>query len=154
VHERRNPEEPEVLEMMKVNVYLNFAGNTEEAFNFYQSVFGGELNIVRFKDMPMEGVSIPAADQDKIMHVGLPIGDGNMLMATDMLESLGQELVEGNNVSISVHPDSKAEADRLFAGLSAGGSVEMPIADAPWGDYYGMCQDKFGTRWMVNYHPE
>lgn len=137
---------------MKMNVYLNFAGNTEEAFNFYKSVFGGEFaSLVRFKDMPMEGVKIPEADQNKIMHVGLPIGEGQMLMATEALESLGQKLVKGNNMYISIHPDSKEEADRLFNGLSAGGEIEMAIGDQPWGDYYGSFQDKFGIGWMVNY---
>ncbi|MBI2326960.1 hypothetical protein HYU92_01465 [Candidatus Curtissbacteria bacterium] len=92
--------------MTKLNTYLNFAGNTEEAFNFYKSVFGGELTpIVRFKDMPMEGVKIPKEDENKVMHVGLPIGNDQMLMATDTLESLGQKLVQGNNVYISVHPN-------------------------------------------------
>ena len=141
--------------MTKFNVYLNFAGQTEEAFNFYRSVFGGELTpIVRFRDMPMEGVSIPPADENKVMHVGLPVGDGNMLMATDTLESLGQQLVQGNNVYISVHPDSKTEADRIFQALSDGGSVEMPMADQVWGDYYGSCQDRFDVHWMVNFHDE
>lgn len=141
--------------MTRANVYLNFAGNTEEAFNFYKSVFGGEFtSLVRFKDMPMEGVSIPQSDQDKILHVALPIGGESVLMATDALESLGQHLVQGNNVYISLHPDSRAEADRLFNALSAGGSVEMPMGDQPWGDYYGSFQDKFGVCWMVNYHPE
>jgi PhnB protein len=91
--------------MVQVNVYLNFAGNTEEAFTFYRDVFGGEFaSVVRFKDMPMEGTAIPAEDASKIMHIGLPIGDGQMLMATDTLASLGQQLVQGNNVHISVHP--------------------------------------------------
>ena len=138
--------------MSRVNVYLNFLGNTEEAFEFYKSVFGGEFaSVVRFKDMPMEGVDIPEADQDKIMHIGLPIGDGQMLMATDALASLGQELTAGNNVYISVHPDSKEEADRVFNALSAGGEVEMPIGDQPWGDYYGSLSDKFGIHWMINH---
>lgn len=137
--------------MPKLNVYLNFAGNTEEAFKFYQSVFGGELTqIVRFKDMPMEGVKIPKEDENKVMHMGLPVGD-QMLMATDTLESIGQKLVQGNNVHISVHPESKEEADRIFKALSAGGTVGMPIADQVWGDYYGHLTDKFGVQWMVNY---
>jgi PhnB protein len=137
--------------MTTVNVYLNFAGNTEEAFDFYKSVFGGEFaSVVRFRDMPMEGANIPDSDQDKIMHIGLPIGD-QMLMATDTLASLGQELTQGNNSYVSVHPDSRDEADRLFNGLSAGGDVEMPMADQPWGDYYGAFTDKFGIRWMINY---
>ncbi|OGC91686.1 glyoxalase [Candidatus Amesbacteria bacterium RIFCSPLOWO2_01_FULL_49_25] len=138
--------------MTVVNVYLNFAGNTEEAFNFYKSVFGGELTqVVRFKDMPMEGVTIPKEEENKIMHVGLPIGRDQVLMATDTLESMGQKLVKGNNVYISVHPESKEEADRIFKALSAGGEVEMPMADQIWGDYYGSLKDKFGVQWMVNY---
>ncbi len=136
----------------KLNIYLNFAGNTEEAFNFYKSVFGAELTpIVRFKDMPMEGVSIPKEDENKVMHVGLPVGKEQMLMATDTLESLGQKLVIGNNIHLSIHPDSKEEADRIFNALSKGGTIEMPIADQPWGDYFGSFKDKFGVQWMVNY---
>ena len=138
--------------MTKLNIYLNFAGNTEEAFNFYKSVFGGELTpIVRFKDMPMEGVKIPKMDENKVMHVGLLIGKDQMLMATDALESLGQKLVQGNNVYISIHPESKEEADRIFNALSTGGKIEMPIANQSWGDYYGSFKDKFGVQWMVNY---
>lgn len=141
--------------MTKFNPYLNFAGNTEQAFNFYKSVFGGEFaSVVRFKDMPMEGVSIPKEAANKIMHIGLPIGKDQMLMGTDALESLGHKLVQGNNVHISVHPDSKAEADRLFTALSEGGKVQMPMADQPWGDYYGNFQDKFGVHRMINYHEE
>lgn len=138
--------------MTKINPYLNFAGNTEEAFNFYKSVFGGEFaSVNRFKDMPMEGVTLSEEDQNKILHIALPIGKGNMLMASDMLESFGQTLTQGNNVSVSVHPESKEEADRIFNALAEGGTIEMPIADAPWGDYYGSLQDKFGVKWMVNY---
>ena len=141
--------------MVKLNPYLNFAGNTEEAFNFYKSVFGGEFtSMVRFKDMPMEGVNIPKKDQNKIMHIGLPIGRDNLLMATDTLESLGQTLVQGNNISISIHPESKKEADRIFSALSRGGTIEMPISDQAWGDYFGSLKDKFGVQWMVNYHKE
>jgi PhnB protein len=137
---------------MKLNTYLNFAGNTEEAFNFYRSVFGGDFaSVVRFKDFPMEGVNIPEEDQNKIMHIGLPISEDTLLMGTDTLESLGQELVQGNNVYISAHPESKEEADRIFNALSEGGKVEMPIADQMWGDYYGSLKDKFGVLWMVNY---
>ncbi|HYZ93015.1 MAG TPA: VOC family protein [Actinomycetota bacterium] len=138
--------------MPKVSVYLNFAGNTEEAFEFYKSVLGGEFSaVVRFKDMPMEGVDIPEADRDKLAHIGLPLGDDQHLMGTDSLASLGQELHQGNNVYISLHPDSREEADRLFNALSAGGTVEMPIDDQPWGDYYGSFTDKFGVHWMVNH---
>lgn len=141
---------------MKVNAYLNFPGNAEDAFRFYRSVFGGEFSsLVRFKDMPMEGVSLSAEAAGKIMHIALPIGANDLLMASDSLESLGQRLIQGNNIYISVHPESKAEADRIFRGLSAGGAVEMPIADQPWGDYYGSLKDRFGVLWMVNYsHPK
>jgi len=137
--------------MTKINVYLNFPGNTEEAFNFYKAGFGGELQVFRFKDMPMEGVSLSEEDANKIMHVSLPIGD-DVLMGTDALASMGQDLRVGNNVSISVSPDSRAEADRIFNALSAGGEVEMPMGDQMWGDYYGSCRDKYGIQWMVNYH--
>lgn len=138
--------------MPTLNTYLNFAGNTEEAFRFYQTVFGGEFRvIVRFKDMPMQGVTIPKEDENKIMHISLPIGKDTILMATDTLASLGQKLIQGNNVHISIHPDSKEEADRIFNALSAGGTIEMPIANQPWGDYYGSFKDKFGVQWMVNY---
>ena len=138
--------------MARLNPYLNFAGNTEEAFRFYKSIFGGEFaSVVRFKDMPVEGVQIPKEDENKIMHIGLPIGKDHVLMATDSLESLGQRLVQGNNVHIPVHPESKAEADRIFTALSRGGTIEMPVADQVWGDYYGSLKDKFGVQWMVNY---
>jgi PhnB protein len=138
--------------MTKLNPYLNFSGNTEEAFNFYKSVFGGEFtSVVRYKDMPIEGMSIPKKDENKIMHVSLPIGKDNVLMASDALESLGQKLTQGNNLYISVHPESKEEADRIFGALSAAGRVEMSIADQPWGDYYGSLKDRFGVQWMVNY---
>ena len=138
--------------MTRLHTYLNFAGNTEEAFPFYQAALGGELTpIVRFKDMPVEGVRIPGADQSVVMHVGLRIGPEHMLMGTDVLESLGQGLVVGNNTHISILPDSKEEADRIFHALSADGTIEMPMADQPWGDYYGSFKDKFGVQWMVNY---
>jgi PhnB protein len=140
--------------MTKVHTYLNFAGNTEEAFEFYRSVFGGEFRSrVRFSEMPMEGVDIPEEDRDKMMHIALPIGEDDVLMATDALPSMGQELRSGNNVYISLHPDSRKEADRIFNALSAGGNVEMPIADQMWGDYYGSFTDRFGVQWMVNHTP-
>lgn len=139
--------------MVKLNTYVNFPGNTEEAFNFYKSVFGGQFtNLTRFKDLPVEGFDIPQEDQDKIMHIGLPVGDG-VLMGTDALESMGQRLVQGNNVYVSVHPDSEEEADRIFNGLSEGAEIEMPIAVQVWGDYFGSLKDKFGMGWMVNYSP-
>ena len=138
--------------MAKLNVYLNFAGNSEEAFKFYQTVFGGDFaSVVRFKDMPMQGVKIPEKDQNKLMHIELPIGKTDVLMASDTLESLGQKLKLGNNVYLSVFPESKEEAEKIFNGLSSGGAVEMPLANHVWGDYYGSCRDKFGVMWMVDY---
>jgi PhnB protein len=136
----------------RLRAYLNFAGNAEEAFDFYRSVFGGEFSsVARFKDFPMEGVTVPKKDEHKIMHIGLPIGEDEILMASDTLESLGQELVQGNNIYVSVHPTSSEEADRIFNALSEGGDIEMPIAHQAWGDYYGSFKDKFGVMWMVNY---
>ena len=99
----------------------------------------------------MPGVTIAKKDENKIMHIALPVGKDDVLMASDALESQGQKLVVGNNVSISIFPDSKEEADRLFKALSAGGTIQMPIANQPWGDYYGGLKDKFGVLWMVNY---
>ena len=136
---------------MKLSPYLNFAGDAEEAFKLYKSAFGGEFtSVVRFKDMPMEGMKIGPAEANKIMHITLKFGD-EVLMASDTLESLGQKLTKGNNTYVSIHPDSKQEADRLFKALSAGGQVEMPMADQPWGDYWGAFKDRFGVQWMINY---
>ncbi|HEX2030847.1 MAG TPA: VOC family protein [Actinomycetota bacterium] len=98
-------------------------------------------------------MSIPEADQDKIMHIALPIGEGDLLMASDTLQSLGRELVQGNNACVSVQPPSQEEANRIFHALSEGADIEMPIADQPWGDYYGALKDRFGVMWMVNYSP-
>jgi PhnB protein len=137
--------------MASINPYLNFPGNTEEAFNFYKSVFGGEfLALQRFKDTPHSG-DVPEVDKDKIMHVSLPIGKGDLLMGTDALESFGQKLTVGNNMHIAIQPESREEAERLFNGLSAGGIVEMPLQDVFWGAYFGSLRDKFGIHWMINY---
>ena len=137
--------------MIKINVYLNFEGKTEEAFTFYKSIFGGDFSsLVRFREMPIPGVTVPEEDLDKIMHVSLPIGTECVLMGTDTLPSLKQKLTEGNNINLSIHPDTDEEADRIFAGLSEGGEVEMPMGVQMWGDYYGMLRDKFGIPWMVN----
>lgn len=140
--------------MPSLNPYLNFAGNTEQAFNFYKSVFGGEfIALQRFSDIPPDPNSpkIPEKEKNKIMHVALPIGKGNVLMGTDTLESLGQKLEVGNNMYITLQPDSREEADKLFNGLSAGGKVEMPMQDMFWGAYYGAFRDRFGIQWMINY---
>lgn len=137
--------------MAAINPYLNFAGNTEEAFNFYKSVFGGEfLTLQRFKDTP-HGGNVSEHEKNKIMHVALPIGKGNVLMGTDVLESMGQKLTFGDNFSIAIAPESKAEAEKLFNGLSAGGKITMPLQDTFWGAYFGMLTDRFGIQWMVNF---
>mgnify|MGYP001569684060 CR=1 FL=1 len=137
--------------MITINPYLNFNGNTEEAFNFYKSIFGGEFAMLqRFKDMPDAG-NISESDGNKIMHVALPIGKGNILMATDALESLGQTLTTGNNFYISITTESKEEADKIYTALSEGGKIEMPLQKTFWGAYFGMFTDKFGIQWMVNY---
>jgi PhnB protein len=138
--------------MITINPYLNFLGNTEEAFNFYKSVFGGEFigGVNRFKGTP-GSEQLPEADQQKVMHIALPIGKGNILMGTDMLESMGHKLNAGNNFSLSLNVDSKAEADKIFNALSAGGKTEMELQDSPWGSYFGMFADKFGIQWMMSY---
>jgi PhnB protein len=137
--------------MITLHPYLNFAGNTEEAFNFYKSVFGGEFKaLVRFKDLPMAGASLSKQDENKIMHISLPVGE-QMLMASDTIGEWTDKFVVGTNTYITIVPESKAEADRLFKALSAGGQVEMPIGDQPWGSYYGSFKDKFGVQWMIDY---
>ena len=140
--------------MKSVNPYLNFPGNTEEAFNFYKKIFGGDFagGIFRFKDTP-EADKLNKSDQEKVMHVGLPMGKNNFLMATDALESMGFKINFGNNFYIAIDSESREEADKLFKGLSEGGKVEMPMADQFWGDYFGSLADKFGVQWMVIYSP-
>lgn len=140
--------------MATINTYLNFLGKTEEAFIFYRSVFGGDFTIFqRFKDTP-HGDSMSADDKEKIMHVSLPIGKTSILMATDALESMGQQLTVGNNYSICITPENSEEANKLFNGLAVGGQVMMPLEKMFWGDYFGMLTDKFGVQWMVNYRDE
>jgi PhnB protein len=141
--------------MTTVNIYLNFNGNCEEAFNFYKSVFGGEFPYIgRYKDMPPaeEGKTLPAEEGEKIMHMALPISQETMLMGSDTGGEWAASLSPGNNFSISINTDSQEEADRLFNGLSAGGQVTMPMAKTFWGDYFGMFTDKFGINWMVSYN--
>jgi PhnB protein len=136
--------------MVTLNPYLNFNGKTEEAFNFYKSIFGGEFTMLqRMKDTP-EADKLSPEDREKVMHVGLPIGKGNVLMGTDSIESMGHVLTEGNNFSLSLQVENKEEADRLFTGLSKGGTVEMPMQDMFWGAYYGMLKDAYGIQWMIN----
>ena len=136
---------------MTINPYLNFPGTTEAAFNFYKSIFGGEFSrLERFKGNPGTD-KLPAELQDQIMHISLPIAPGYILMATDAPAEMGFSLVQGNNAYISISPDSREEAKRLFDGLSAGGNVEMDLQDAFWGAYFGSFKDKFGIQWMINY---
>jgi len=139
--------------MAQVSLYLNFMGNAEEAFNHYSTVFGTKFSAppMRFKDMPARpgAAPIPDAEKNKITHVALPIIGGFEIMATDMLESMGQQLIEGNNFTINLSPDSKEEADRLYQGLSAGGTEGVPPHAEFWG-YWGTCKDRFGIRWMFN----
>ncbi len=138
--------------MKSVNPYLNFNGNTEEAFTFYQSVFGGDfLAVVRFKDFGHNPMSVPEKDRNKIAHVALPLGGGAILMGTDTLESLGQTLRVGNNHYITLETDSPEEADQVFNALSAGGGVEMPLQKTEWAEKYGICSDRFGIQWMVSF---
>jgi PhnB protein len=136
--------------MATINPYLNFKGNTEEAFNFYKAAFGAEFSILqRFSDTP-HGSNMPEDLREKIMHVSLPIG-ANVLMGTDVVGEMEETCVVGNNVSISISTDSEAEADQLFQDLSAGGKIVMPLEKAFWGAYFGMFIDKFGINWMVNH---
>ncbi|MEO7523667.1 MAG: VOC family protein [Ferruginibacter sp.] len=140
--------------MSKVSIYLNFQGNTEEAFNFYKSVFGTEFvaPIMYNKDIPasQDMPPFPENELNKVMHVCLPILGGTQIMGTDMLESMGHKLVVGNNTTINLEPDTRDETERLFKNLSDGGSGISPLQDQFWGAYWGCCLDKFGIRWMFN----
>jgi PhnB protein len=138
--------------MNGVNPYLNFDGNAEEAFGFYRSVFGGEFAVkVRFKDMGGGPPGATPAEMERIAHISLPFGTDGMLMASDIVPSLGHRLTVGNNFYISLAPESADEATRLFEGLSAGGQVEMPLQPTQWAEKFGICRDRFGIQWMVNY---
>ncbi|MBS1584698.1 MAG: VOC family protein [Bacteroidetes bacterium] len=136
--------------MAKINPYLNFSGNTEEAFNFYKSVFGGEFQtIMRYKDMPQQAP--PGAQaSERIMHVALPINNDSLLMGCDRPEAYG-EGTRGDNFHISIQTESEEETRRIFNALSEGGKVTMPLERAFWGAYFGMLTDKFGIQWMVSY---
>ena len=139
--------------MALINPHVNFNGNAEEAFNFYKSVFGGEITqIVRFKELAVEGFPMSEKEQDKIMHIELPIGNCK-LMANDVPEAMGRTNEQENRSKIVITAESKEEADKLFNGLSAGGQIEGPIGDSPWGTYFGMFRDKYGIEWMVNFDP-
>lgn len=141
--------------MASINPYIHFNGNAEEAFTFYKSVFGGEFAMVmRFKDMPANPeYPLPESEANKIMHIALPVGKTSVLMASDTPEVLGRHNENETRSKISISAESKEEADKLFNGLSAGGNVEMPIGDSPWGSYFGMFRDKYGFEWMIDYDP-
>jgi PhnB protein len=137
--------------MALINPYINFNGNAEEAFNFYKSVFGGEfLRVMRYKDLAVPGAPFAEKEADKIMHIALPIGK-NILMGNDVPESMGLVNENENRSKISISAASREEADALFNGLSAGGTIEFPIGDSPWGSYFGMFRDKYGIEWMVDF---
>ena len=139
--------------MAKINPYLHFLGTSEEVFNFYKSVFGGEFAMVqRYGEMPgCDEMNLAEEDKNKIMHIALPISDGHVLMATDAVGEYAKDAVFGNNISLSVGADSKEEAEKIFNGLSDGAEITMPLGDTFWGAYFGMLKDKFGMTWMVNY---
>lgn len=140
--------------MALINPHINFNGNTEEAFNFYKSVFGGEFaKIMRFKDISSAEYPIAENEANKIMHIALPIGK-NILMGNDVPERMGPVNENENRSKISVSAESREEADKLFNGLSAGGAVEVPMIDNPWGSYFGMFRDKYGIEWMVDFDPK
>jgi len=137
--------------MPQINPHINFNGNAEEAFTFYKSVFGGEFtNIMRFKDLASEEFPVAEKEANKIMHIELPIG-ATSLMANDVPEMMGPTNENENRSKIVVNTDSKQEADHIFNGLSAGGHIEFPISDSPWGNYFGMFRDKYGIEWMVSF---
>ena len=140
--------------MALINPHMNFNGNAEEAFNFYKSVFGGEFTkIMRFKDLSSPEFPIAENDANKIMHIELPIGK-NFLMANDVPEFMGKTNENENRSKIFIHTESREEADKIFNGLSAGGTIEGPIGDSPWGTYFGMFRDKYGIEWIVNFDPK
>ncbi len=139
--------------MALINPHINFNGNAEEAFTFYKSVFGGEFSkVMRFKDLSGPDFQVSPDEENKIMHIALPIGK-NTLMGNDVPEFMGRTNENENRSKIAISAESREEAERLFNGLSAGGKVEMPIAESPWGSYFGMFRDKYGIEWMVNFDP-
>ena len=139
--------------MAQINPHINFNGNAEEAFTFYKSIFGGEfLNIMRFKDLSSPEFQVAENKANKIMHIALPIGS-NVLLANDVPKSMGPTNENENRSKISISAESRDEADKIFTGLSAGGTIEFPIGESPWGSYFGMFRDKYGIEWMVDFDP-
>ncbi len=140
--------------MRAINTWINFNGNAEEAFTFYKSVFGGEFTkITRFKDLASDEFPVPENEANKLMMIALPIGKHNVLIANDVPEFMGPVNENENRSKISISAESREEAERIFNELSAGGSVEGPIDDSPWGTYAGMFRDKYGIEWIVEFDP-
>ncbi|MBL7773913.1 MAG: VOC family protein [Chitinophagaceae bacterium] len=140
--------------MASIHPHINFNGNAEEAFNFYQSIFGGSFSkIIRFKDLKSEDFPVSAHEENKIMHIELPIGPSS-LMANDVPEALGRTNENENRSKIVIKADSKEQADKLFHGLATDGQIEMPLSDSPWGTYFGMLRDKYGIEWMIDFTPQ
>ena len=140
--------------MTTINPWINFNGNAEEAFTFYKSVFGGEFTkIIRFKDLASTEFSVAEKEENKTMYIALPIDKGNVLIANDVPEFMGQVNENENRSKISISTESKEEANRLFSGLSAGGNIEGPMGDSPWGTYAGMFRDKYGIEWIIECSP-
>ena len=141
--------------MTTINPWINFNGNAEEAFTFYKSVFGGEFaKIIRFKDLASPEFPVAEKEENKIMHIALPIGKSSMLMANDVPEIMGRTNENENRSKIVIGAESKDEADKLFNGLSVGGQIEGPIGDSPWGSYFGCFRDKYGIEWIVEFDPK
>lgn len=139
-------------DMTTLHPWINFNGNAEEAFSFYKSVFGGEFTkIVRFKDISSDEYPVPEKEANKIMYIALPISTGSLLIANDVPEIMGPVNERENRSKILVRAESKEEAERLFNGLSAGGEVEGPMGDSPWGSYAGMFRDKYGIEWLIEF---
>lgn len=140
--------------MKAINPWINFNGNAEEAFYFYKSVFGGEFSkIIRFKELSSDEFPVSENEADKIMYISLPIGKNNVLIANDVPEIMGRTNENENRSKIAVNADTREEADKVFNGLSIGGTVEGPLSDTPWGTYTGMFRDKYGIEWIVEFDP-
>lgn len=140
--------------MAQINPYIHFNGNAEEAFTFYRTVFGGDFSVIsRFRDIPMPGHEVAEDEADKIMHIALPIGKKSILMGSDTPAFMGRHNENENRSKIIVSAESKQEADHIFRGLSAGGQIEMPMAESPWGSWFGMFRDRYGIEWMIDFEP-
>lgn len=138
--------------MKSVNPYLYFDGNTREAFDFYRSVFGGDfVAALTFREMEDDSMELSEAEMDRIAHIALPLGQAGLLMGTDTVSAMGQELRMGNNFQIAIEPDSAEEAEQLFASLSDGGTVSMPLSRTSWAEKHGSCTDRFGIQWLIDY---